>query len=106
MDLPSSLSYSSEPRAGGVALSSALLAVPAVAAFHLPGGILLAAVVLATALVVERRAHLAQRSLERSRHGLSRARRPVRTHPPHVAPQVHWEMVEHDGRRSLSMRWD
>jgi hypothetical protein len=105
VDLPSSLSYSSEPRAGGIALSSALLAVPVVAAFHLPGGILLAAAVLATTLVVERRAHLALRSLERSR-GPTLARRPARTHPPHVAPHVHWEVVERDGRRSLSMRWD
>jgi hypothetical protein len=106
VDLPSSLSYSSEPRAGGIALSSALLAVPVVAAFHLPGGILLAAAVLATTLVVERRAYVAQRSIERSRRGLTLARRPARTHPAHVAPHAHWEIVERDGRRSLSMRWD
>lgn len=105
MNLPSSLSYSSEPRAGGIALSSALLAVPVVAAFHLPGGIMLAAAVLATVLVVERRAQAAQRSLERSRRGLTLVRRPARTLPVHVPPQAHWEIVERDGRRSLSMHW-
>jgi hypothetical protein len=104
LDLPSR-SSSSQPRAGGIALSSALLAVPAVAAFHLPGGILLAAAVLATALVFERRAQVAQRSLEPSRRGLTLVRRPARTHPAHVPPRAHWEIVERDGRRSLSMHW-
>ena len=105
MDLPSFLSYASEPRGGGIALSSALLAVPALGAFHPMSAILLAAVVVGTAVFVERRAQLALRSLERSSSRLTLLPRPARSRPPQVAPQARWEIVERDGRRSLSMRW-
>ena len=105
MDLPSPLSHASEPRGRGIALSSALLAVPALAAFHPSGAILLAAAVVATAIFVERRAHVAPRHLELHGRGLTLVPRPARTRPAHAAPQARWELVERDGRRSLSMRW-
>ena len=104
MDLPSFLSYAAEPRGGGIALSSALMAVPAVAAFHLPGGMLLAAAVVATTVFLEQRAHLADRRLELSRRGRP-APRTARSRPPHLPPQARWELVERDGRSSLTMRW-
>jgi hypothetical protein len=100
------LSRITEPRTGGVALSSALLAVPALIAGHPRAGALLLAISAITAAVLlERRAHAAPRVREVSRLSLvSSAPSPERG-PARVGPQARWELVERDGQRSLSMRW-
>jgi hypothetical protein len=96
----------SEPRTGGVALSSALLAVPALIAGHPRAGALLLAVSAITAAVfLERRAHAAPHAREVSRLSLVSSP-PIRERrPSQVGPQARWEVVERDGQRSLSMRW-
>jgi len=84
----------SESRAGGIALSTALLAIPALVAGQARAGvILLAASAIAAAVFVERRTHAPTLSLVPSA-------RPART-----TPRARWEVVERDGQRSLSMRW-
>ena len=100
------LSRITEPRTGGVALSSALLAVPALIAGHPRAGALLLAISAITAAVLlERRAHAVPRAREASRLSLVSSA-PVRERrPAHVGPQARWEVVERDGQRSLSMRW-
>jgi len=107
VDLPSFLlSRLSESRTGGFALSSALLAVPALVGGHVhAGAALLAASAVAAAVFLERRtqASAGVRELRASRLALvpspSVARRPL------AVPRAQWEMVERDGRRCLSMRW-
>jgi hypothetical protein len=100
------LSRFTEPRGAGVALSSALLAVPALVAGHPRAGALLLAVSAITAAVLlERRAHAVPHAREASRLSLVSAT-PVRERrPAQGCPQARWELVERDGRRSLSMRW-
>ncbi|HEY1417638.1 MAG TPA: hypothetical protein VGF41_07015 [Myxococcaceae bacterium] len=107
MDMPAAIfSRLSEPRTGGVALSSALLAVPALIAGHPRAGALLLAVSAFTAVVLlERRAHAVPHAREASRLSLVSSS-PVRERrPARVGPQARWEVVERDGQRSLSMRW-
>lgn len=106
MDLSAAIfSRLSEPRTGGVALSSALLAVPALIAGHPRAGALLLAVSAITAAVLlERRARAVPHVREVSR--LSLVSPAIRERPPsHVGPKARWEVVERDGQRSLSMRW-
>jgi hypothetical protein len=100
------LSRLTEPRTGGVALSSALLAVPALIAGHPRAGALLLAISAITAAVLlERRVHAAPQAREASRLSLVSSA-PSREHrPAHGGPQARWEVVERDGQRSLSMRW-
>ncbi len=107
MDLPTAIfSRLSETRTGGVALSSALLAVPALIAGHPGSGALLLAVSAITAAVLlERRAHAVPHAREVSRLSLVSSP-PIRERrPSQVGPQARWEVVERDGQRSLSMRW-
>ena len=107
MDLPSFiLPHPSESRAGGIALSSVLLALPALVAGHARAGvILLAASVVAAAVFLERRTHASSRAVERTARPLSLVPSPSRSRPAHAGPRARWEVVERDGRRSLSMRW-
>ncbi|HZW88835.1 MAG TPA: hypothetical protein VFF12_07130 [Myxococcaceae bacterium] len=107
MNLPSFiLPHPSESRAGGLALSAALLALPALVAGHARAGVvLLAASVVAAAVFVERRTHASSRAREVPSRSLSLVPSPSRSSKPHPAPQARWEMVERDGQRSLSMRW-
>jgi hypothetical protein len=107
VDLPSPLlSRLSESRTGGVAVSSALLAVPALVGGHVhAGAVLLAVSAVAAAVFLERRtqASAGVRELRVTRLAVvpstSVARRPL------AVPRAHWEMVERDGRHCLSMRW-
>lgn len=107
MELPSFIvPHPSESRAGGLALSAALLAVPALVAGHARAGVvLLAASVVAAAVFVERRTHAASRARELTSRSLSLVPSPSRSTKPHPALHARWEMVERDGQRSLSMRW-
>ncbi|HET9299588.1 MAG TPA: hypothetical protein VFO11_06555 [Candidatus Polarisedimenticolaceae bacterium] len=107
MDLPSILlSRASEPRTGGIALSSALLAVPALVAGHPGAGVvLLAFSLIAGAAFLEWRTRAAPPSRELPRLGVALVPVPSRSRPAHAAPRARWELVERDGRRSLSMRW-
>jgi len=100
------LSRISEPRGVGVALSSALLAVPALVAGHPRAGALLLAVSAITAAVLlERRAHSAPHAREDSRLSLVPVSAVRERRPTQGCPQARWELVERDGQRSLSMRW-
>ena len=107
MDLPSFLvPHSSESRVGGIALSTALLALPALVAGHArAGAILLAVSAVAAAVFVERRAHAPTRARQLPARPLSLVTPPAGTRRVHTGPQLRWEMVERDGQRSLSMRW-
>jgi hypothetical protein len=107
VDLPAAIfSRLSEPRTGGLALSSALLAVPALIAGHPRAGALLLAVAAVTAVVLlERRAHAVPQTRETSRLSLVSSSPVHERRPAHVGPQARWEVVERDGQRSLSMRW-
>jgi len=107
VDLPSFLlSRLSESRTGGIALSSAVLAVPALAAGHARAGVaLLAASVVAAAVFLERRAHAPVRDPELTARTLSLVPSPAASRRRVAGPQARWEVVERDGRRSLSMRW-
>ena len=104
MNLPSFiLPRPSESRAGGIALSTAVLAIPALVAGQARAGvILLAASAIAAAVFVERRTHAPTRSRALPARTLSLvpSARPART-----TPRARWEVVERDGQRSLSMRW-
>ena len=104
MNLPSFiLPHPSESRAGGIALSTALLAIPALVGGQArAGAILLAASAIAAAVFVERRTHAPARARELPARTLSvvPSARPART-----TPRARWEVVERDGQRSLSMRW-
>jgi len=107
VNLPSFiLPHPSESRAGGFALSTALLALPALVAGNArAGGVLLALSVVATAVFLERRTHARAgvRELAVRPLGLVSSVPPRRSGNP--APCARWELVERDGRRSLSMRW-
>jgi len=107
VELPSfMLPHPSESRAGGLALSSALFAIPALVAGHARAGvILLAASVVAAAVFVERRTHASSRARELPARSLTLVPSPSRSRKAPNAPQARWEMVERDGQRSLSMRW-
>jgi hypothetical protein len=108
VDLPSFIRpHPSESRAGGLALSAALLALPALVAGHArAGAILLAAAVVAAAVFVERRTTQASsRARELPARPLSLVPPLSRSPTAHATPQARWEMVERDGQRSLSMRW-
>ena len=107
MDLSAAIfSRLSEPRTGGVALSSALLAVPALIAGHQRAGALLLAVSAITAVVLlERRAHGVPHAREAARLSLVSSSPAPERRPAHVGPRARWEVVERDGQRSLSMRW-
>lgn len=95
-------SSASESRTGGVVLSSVLLAVPALLVAHAGAGaiLLVASLVLGTALL-EGRTRAAPGLREVTRLAPVGAR--VRVTSAHV--RARWEVVERDGRRSLSMRW-
>ena len=107
MDLPSFLlSRLSESRTGGIAVSSAVLAVPALVAGHARAGVaLLAASVVAAAVFLERRAHAPVRVRAPAARSLSLVPSPSPSRRTVAGPQARWELVERDGRRSLSMRW-
>ncbi len=104
MNLPSFiLPHPSESRAGGIALSTALLALPALVAGHAHAGvILLAASVVATAVFVERRTQAPTPARELPARTLSLVPSAC---PARTIPRARWEVVERDGQRSLSMRW-
>ena len=96
----------SESRSRGFAVSTALLAVPALVGGHArAGALLLAASAVAAAVFLERRtqASLGVRELGASRLALVRS--PSVDRRQRAVPRAHWELVERDGRRSLSMRW-
>ncbi len=92
----------SEPRTGGVALSSLLLAAPGLVVAHAgPSAVLVTATFVLAVALLEARPRWTSR--------LQPVRRPAvvaRVHPPVVPPRPHWEVVERDGTRTLSMRWD
>ena len=104
MHLPSFiLPHPSESRVGGFALSTALLAIPALVAGQAhAGAILLAASAIAAAVFVERRSHAPSRSRELPARTLSLV---PSASPARTTPRARWEVVERDGQRSLSMRW-
>ena len=106
MDLPSFIvPHPSESRAGGIALSIALLAVPALVAGHARAAvILLAASVVARAVFLERRTQASTRARELPARPLTLVPSSSRR-PEHTGPRARWEVVERDGQRSLSMRW-
>ena len=106
MDLPSFIvPHPSESRAGGIALSTALLALPALIAGHARASvILLAASVIASAVFIERRTHASTPARELPARPLSLVPSSSRR-PAHAGPRARWEVVERDGQRSLSMRW-
>ena len=107
MDLPSFLlSRLSESRTGGFAVSSALLAVPALVGGHArAGAVLLAASAVAAAVFLERRSQASAGVREPRASRLALVPSPSVVRRSHAVPRAHWEMVERDGRRSLSMRW-
>ena len=107
VDLPAFLlSRASESRTGGIALSTALLAVPVLVAGHARAGvILLAASVVAAAVFLERRAHAPARVREPTARPLNLVPSPSGSSRTVAGPRARWELVERDGRRSLSMRW-
>lgn len=96
-------SSASEARTRGVTLSSVLLAVPAlIVAEAGPGPVLAAACLVAALALLELRPRAPRRSVEMVRL----APAPVRARPPAAHPRASWELVvEHDGRRTLVMRW-
>lgn len=106
MNLPSFiLPHPSESRAGGFALSTALLALPALVAGNArAGGVLLALSVVATAVFLERRTQGSVRAREIPR-ALSLVPSVPARRTGRPTPRVRWEIVERDGQRSLSMRW-
>jgi hypothetical protein len=107
VNLPSFfLPRASERRTGGIALSSALLAVPALAAGHARAGvILIAASVVAAAVFLERRSQAGASARALPTRALTLVPPSSRSRPARAAPQARWEVVERDGQRSLSMRW-
>jgi hypothetical protein len=104
VNLPSFLlPHASESRAGGFALSTVLLAIPALVAGQArAGAILLAASAIAAAVFVERRTHSPSRSRALPARTLSVV---PSARPARPMPRARWEVVERDGQRSLSMRW-
>jgi hypothetical protein len=106
VNLPSFiLPHPSESRAGGFALSTALLALPALVAGNArAGGVLLALSVVATAVFLERRTQRSVHAREVPRTLSLVPSAPARR-AGHPTPCARWELVERDGRRSLSMRW-
>jgi len=105
VDLSSFLPRASEHRTGGIALSSALLAVPALVAGHPRAGVILVAASVVAAVFFERRSHSGASSRTLPTRALTVVPPLSRSRPAHAAPQARWEIVEHDGKRSLSMRW-
>jgi len=107
VNLPSFiLPHPSESRAGGLALSTALLAIPALVAGNArAGGVLLALSVVATAVFLERRTQASAVSRELAARPLTVASSAPARRGGQLAPRARWEMVERDGQRSLSMRW-
>jgi hypothetical protein len=107
VNLPSFiLPHPSESRAGGFALSTALLALPALVAGNArAGGVLLALSVVATAVFLERRTQAPGRAREIPSRALSLVPSVPTRRAGHPSPCARWELVERDGRRSLSMRW-
>lgn len=107
VDLPGFLlSRPSGSRLGGIALSSALLAVPALVAGHARAGVILvAASVVAAAVFLERRAHAPARVRELAMRPLALVPSSSGSRRAHAGPRARWELVERDGQRSLSMRW-
>lgn len=100
------LPHPSESRAGGFALSTALLALPALIVGNArASGVLLALSVVATAVFLERRtrAPAGVRELVARPLGVVSSAPARRAASP--APCARWELVERDGQRSLSMRW-
>lgn len=103
MDLRSAF-VSSVPvaRKGGIALASVLLAVPLFLVARPGAGVLVAAAALVGAVAfLEGRA----RGVSRRREVPPQAVVPLRLPFRSAQCRAHWEMVEHDGRRSLVMRW-
>jgi hypothetical protein len=107
VDLPAFLlSRPSASRIGGIALSSALLAVPVLVAGHARAGVMLvAASVVAAAVLLERRTHAPARVRELTARPLSLVPPPSASPRTFAGPRARWELVERDGQRSLSMRW-
>lgn len=107
MDLASLLlSRLSESRTGGFAVSSALLAVPALVGGHAgAGAVLLAASAVAAAVFLERRTQGSPGIRAHAASRLALVPSPSASRRPRAVPRAHWELVERDGRRSLSMRW-
>ena len=107
MDLPSFLlSRISESRTGRFAVSSALLAVPALVGGHArAGAVLLAASAVAAAVFLERRTQASGGVRELGASRLALVPSPSAGRRPLAVPRARWELIERDGRRSLSMRW-
>jgi len=107
VNLPSFiLPHPSESRAGGFALSTALLALPALIAGNArAGGVLVALSVVATAVFLERRTHAPARAREISARSVSLVSSAPARRSDNPGPRARWELVERDGQRSLSMRW-
>lgn len=88
-------------RSRGIALSSALLAVPLLVAHPGAATLLLAASVVGAAAFLERRPSTVSpvRAVPRQAPGLALVR------APSARACARWELVERDGRRFLVMRW-
>ena len=108
MDLFSSL-VSSLPgrRTGGVAIASAILAAPVLFVTQARSSVfLLAAAVVAAAAVYEGRTRVAARTHNVPRLTVVPPPAVSRSRSPRPELRARWEVVERDGQRSLSMRWD
>jgi len=93
-------------RTGGVAISSALLAAPAVIVARAGTGALVAAgLFVAAAVLLETRIRPATRAPVRRPVALAAVPGISRGDPVLSGPRARWEVVERDGQRSLSMRW-
>ena len=107
MDLLSLVSNSSGRRTGGVAIASAVLAAPVLFVSQAGSGVFLfAAAVVAVAAAYEGRMRVAGRTRDVPR--LTVVPPPAVFRPRSTGSQLRarWELVERDGQRSLSMRWE
>ncbi len=99
------LSNASGARSGGVTLASALLTAPAVLVAHAGPGALVAGALFVAAAVLLDGWRRAGRAREMPRLALVPVPVPSRSPAASARPRARWELVERDGRQSLSMRW-
>ena len=99
------LSNASGTRTGGVTLASALLTAPAVLVAHAGPGALVAGALFVSAAVLLDGWRRAGRAREMPHLALVPVPVTSRTRAEGPRPRARWEVVERDGRRSLSMRW-
>jgi len=108
VDLLSSLvSNPSGRRTSGIAIASAVLAAPVLLVTHAGSAVfVLAASVVAAAAVYEGAARVSGRTHNGPRLTVVSPPAAFRARPTGPQLRVRWEVVERDGQRSLSMRWE